>query len=60
MEPEELEPRAAFTAPGDLDSWNIEDLEGYIGQLEQEIDRVRGVIAHKRAVGDAAEALFRR
>ena len=60
MDPEDLEPRAAFVAPVDLDTWNIEELEAYIGQLELEIDRARGVIAHKRTVGDAAEALFRR
>lgn len=45
-------------APAKLDHWNIADLENYIERLESEITNVRQVIAQKKSVSKAAEALF--
>ena len=52
---ERLKPRAM---PADMQSWNIEDLQDYIGTLEAEIVRVEALIAQKNQVQSAASALF--
>ena len=52
---EGLKPRAM---PADMQSWNIEDLQDYIGTLEAEIVRVEALIAQKNQVRSAASALF--
>ena len=45
--------------PEDLQSWNLEDLEGYIKNLKAEINRVEAKIKEKQAVGAAAASLFK-
>ena len=52
---EGLKPRAM---PADMQSWNIEDLQDYIGTLEAEIVRVEALIAQKIQMQSAASALF--
>jgi uncharacterized small protein (DUF1192 family) len=59
MELEDLEPRKKAPAPRELDSLSIEELKEYIGQLEAEIDRVKGKIAAKEAHLAGAAGLFR-
>ena len=52
---EQLKPRAM---PAEMQSWNIEDLQDYIGALEAEIIRVEALISQKNQVQSAALALF--
>jgi uncharacterized small protein (DUF1192 family) len=59
MEPEDLEPRKKAPAPRELDSLSIEELRGYIAELEAEIDRVKAKIAAKQAHLTGAAALFK-
>ena len=56
---EELEPGKRPKKPRDLSTWNIEDLEDYIAAMEAEIVRAKDMIAQKRGVADAANALFK-
>jgi uncharacterized small protein (DUF1192 family) len=56
---EELEPGKRPKKPRDLSTWNIEDLEEYIAAMEAEIVRAKDMIAQKRGVADAANALFK-
>ena len=60
MELEDLEPRNKPKKPRDLSNWSLEDLEAYIAAMEAAIVRVREVIAGKKGVASAADALFRR
>ena len=53
-------PRAKKPAPKNLAPMSIAELEAYIGELEEEILRVRADIAGKRAQRGGAEALFKR
>jgi uncharacterized small protein (DUF1192 family) len=60
MDPEELEPKKPPVALRPLDPMSIDELEGYIGELETEITRVRGAIAAKKAVRSGADGLFKK
>lgn len=46
--------------PAKLETLGIEELERRISELEEEIDRIREVIAAKRAAQGDAESLFRK
>ena len=46
--------------PVKLETLGIEELERRISELEEEIDRIREVVAAKRAVRGDAESLFRK
>lgn len=46
--------------PVKLETLGIEELENRISELTEEIDRIREVIAAKRAVRGDAESLFRK
>ena len=52
---ERLKPRGM---PADMQSWNIEDLQAYIGRMKAEISTVEALIAQKTKVQSAAAALF--
>lgn len=56
---DELDGLKPAFAPKELQSWNIEDLEAYIGRLEAEIHRVKSAIDTKATVADAAKGLFK-
>jgi uncharacterized small protein (DUF1192 family) len=43
-----------------LDSWGIEELRGYIGELKEEIARAEAEIDRKQGHRSAADAFFRR
>jgi uncharacterized small protein (DUF1192 family) len=60
MDEEELEPRRRPAKPKDLTLLGIEELEGYIAELEAEIARVRVEITAKLGQRSGAEALFKR
>lgn len=61
---EDLEPRPQRGEPlralsrEDLEVYSIEDLEGRIAALDDEITRARAAIEAKRSKKNAAEALF--
>ena len=59
MDEEELEPRRRRAQPKDLTLMGIEELEGYIAELETEIARVRVEISAKLGQRRGAEALFK-
>jgi uncharacterized small protein (DUF1192 family) len=58
-DPDDL-PQRATIKPPDLTSWSIEELEGYISRLQNEIERARVAIAARQSVRGAAEALFKK
>lgn len=60
MDEEDLLPRNKQPPKKNLGPLSIAELEAYIGELEEEIGRVRGDIAAKRAQRGGAEALFKR
>jgi uncharacterized small protein (DUF1192 family) len=60
MDEEDLLPRQKKPQKKDLAPLSIAELEAYIGELEQEIERVRGEIAAKRKQRSGADALFKR
>lgn len=60
MEFEDLEPKNKLRKPVDLSTWNIEDLEAYIGNMKEEIARAEAMIAEKKSVSSAAESLFKK
>ena len=43
---------------GDMQRWNIEDLEAYIHAMRVEIENVEKILASKKLVNSAAAALF--
>ena len=53
---EALQPRSV---PKELNQWNIADLEAYIQNLQAEIDKCKKVIADKKHLTSAADALFK-
>ncbi|HQT47917.1 MAG TPA: DUF1192 domain-containing protein [Acidocella sp.] len=61
INPDEDLPRAArkLLTPPPLDLLGVAELEAYIGDLEQEILRVKQAIAAKQAHRDAAAAFFK-
>ena len=60
MDIDDLEPRKTAAAPRNLDPMSIDELAGYITELEAEIVRVKAEIARKQAVKAGAEAFFKR
>jgi uncharacterized small protein (DUF1192 family) len=58
-DPDDL-PQRATLKPPDLTSWSVEELEGYISRLQNEIERARVAIAARQSVRGAAEALFKK
>ncbi|HXE17578.1 MAG TPA: DUF1192 domain-containing protein [Stellaceae bacterium] len=60
MDDDDNLPTAKKPAPKNLAPLSIAELENYIGELENEIMRVRADIAAKRAQRGGAEALFKR
>lgn len=60
MDPDELEPRAKPAERRNLEPLSIEDLAGYIEDLEAEILRVRAAIEAKKSLRSGAESLFRK
>ena len=60
MDEEDLLPRKAKPQPKNLDPVSIEELNLYIGELEDEIRRVRTEISKKQKIRDGAAALFRK
>lgn len=60
MEEDDLDPRRAKAALRDLEPLSVAELEGYIAELDAEIERVRARIAAKRNVRAGADSLFRK
>ncbi len=61
MEEDEVRPeRTVPELGGSLERMSVEELEAYLEALKAEIVRVETELARKRAVRDAAEALFGR
>ena len=60
MDFEDLEPRKQPPKPRDLSGWSVEELNSYIDNLQDEIERARGVIAGKQSHRAGAEAFFKR
>ena len=56
---DELDGMKSQARPKEFAEWNMEDLEDYIGRLKAEIRKVEAVIADKKSVSSAAEALFK-
>jgi uncharacterized small protein (DUF1192 family) len=54
------EPVAPKPQPKNLEGLSIAELEGYIGELETEIERARTMIKTKKAIRGGADALFKR
>ncbi len=57
---DEFEGLRPANVPRQLTEWNLEDLEDYITNLEVEIVRCRKVIAQKKSISSAADALFKK
>ena len=55
---DELEPRKAKPKPRDLDAMSVEELKGYIAEMEAEIARVQAKIRAKEAHRAGAAGLF--
>jgi uncharacterized small protein (DUF1192 family) len=60
MDEEDLLPRSKRPQKKDLAPMAIAELEGYIAELEAEIQRARNEIAAKRKQRGGADALFKR
>lgn len=60
MDEEDLEPRRKVPRKRDLVPLAIAELESYIVELEEEIQRARNEIAAKRKQRGGAEGLFKR
>ena len=60
MDEDDLLPRAKQPQKRNLAPLSIAELEAYIGELEEEITRVRADIVAKQAQRGGAEALFKR
>tara|TARA_B100000029_G_scaffold245909_1_gene242954 strand:- start:189 stop:368 length:180 start_codon:yes stop_codon:yes gene_type:complete len=52
---EELKPQSKDI---EMERWNIEDLELYVKNLHDEIDKVNQILKSKKGVTDSAAALF--
>lgn len=59
MDVEDLEPRKKAVAPKNLDAMSIDELNGYIAELQSEIDRARAKIAAKESHRAGAASLFK-
>ena len=60
MDPDDLEPRKRAVEPKNLEPMSVAELQGYILELETEIQRARAAIAGKESWRAGAEALFRK
>ncbi len=60
MDEDDLLPRKAAPQVRNLEPMSIAELEAYIAELEQEIERVRADIVAKRRHMSGADALFRK
>jgi uncharacterized small protein (DUF1192 family) len=60
LDMDDLEPRVKKPAPRDLETLSVEELTNYIGELQAEIARARGVIERKQGHRSGAEAFFRK
>ena len=56
---DELDDMKSQARPKEFAEWKVEDLKEYIGRLTAEIQKVEAVIADKKSVSSAAEALFK-
>ena len=56
---DENEPRHMPKALKNLDPMSVDELQKYIREMEEEIERVRGEIARKKAHMDAAASIFK-
>ena len=59
MDTDDLEPRKPIAKPKDLDLLGVEELQGYLAELETEAERVRAKIASKTDYQSTADALFK-
>jgi len=60
MDEEDLEPVKAKSFEGKVfDTFSIEEIEAYIGELKAEIARAEAAIGAKRGFRDSAEDVFR-
>ncbi len=59
MDLDDLEPRKTKPKPKDLDVLGVEELEGYLAELEAEAARVKEKLAAKKAYLSGAEGLFK-
>ncbi len=59
MDLDEVEPQKKKPAPKDLDALGVEQLEGYLAELETEAARVRAKLAEKKAYLTGAQAFFK-
>ncbi len=59
MDLDDLEPRKTKPKPKDLDVLGVEELEGYLAELEAEAARVKAKLAAKKAYLSGAEGLFK-
>ena len=60
MDLDDLEPRKQQPKPKDLEAMGVDELEAYLGELEEEANRVREKIAAKKAYLSGADSLFKR
>jgi uncharacterized small protein (DUF1192 family) len=60
IEDEDLPRKRARLERPVLDSWGVEELRDYIGELQAEITRAEAEIARKQGHRSAADAFFRR
>ena len=60
MDEEDLEPRRKVAKKRDLAPLAVAELEAYIVELEEEIQRTRNEIVAKRKQRGGAEGLFKR
>ncbi len=59
MEDKDLEPQKKKPEVKNLEVMSIEALEEYIGELRDEIERVRSEIAKKNVARGAADSVFK-
>ena len=43
----------------EMERWNVSDLEKYINNLEQEIEKVKAILTKKKSVSDSVKGLFK-
>ena len=43
----------------EMERWDISDLEKYINNLEQEIEKVKAILSKKKSVSDSVKGLFK-
>lgn len=56
---DDLDPRTKKPARKNLEPMSIDELEHYIRSMQEEIERVRGEIAKKKAHQQAAASIFK-